>query len=320
MIILRQPSEFPITLEYGGLSASTDYSLRIYDSHTTLLYFYDVTSDGDGNISQVLDQYFEKFDDEYAVYVYTVDVDGNPDETVVIDNLTIRRPYVNPYLLGDTAGEDEAAIYNERIARSIIDAITGGFYYTYDTIDIVGLGGDYLPVPNRISRINYVYRNNLKVYDRFASASVVQDTYFVTSDHAAVTIRQEGLYNRQEGKAVDLPLAASDSFNLYNDSDDPIAALTKVREFDLFPKGYDFTVVGEFGWAVVPVDIQEATKLLINDISCNNLSYVNKYVTEYRTDQFTIKYADLAWQGTGNRIVDQILQGYQSNFYKLGVL
>ena len=320
MIILRQPSEFPITLQYDGLDPLTEYALKIYSTKSELVAEYDVTSDSNGTISQELEKFFEKFDDEYAVNVFSLDGEGEPEDTVVMDNLSIKRPYVNPYLLGNTPGEDDAAIINERIARAIIDAIAGGFYYTYDTIDITALGGDYLPVPNRINRINYVYRNNMKVYDRFASASVVQDVYFVTADHAAITIQQEGLYNRSESKPVDLPLAASDSFNLYNDSDDPIAALTKVREFDLFPSGYDFTITGEFGYPVVPVDIQEATKLLINDISCNNLSYVNKYITEYRTDQFTVKYSDLAWQGTGNRIVDQILQGYTTNFYKLGVL
>lgn len=320
MIILRQPSEFPITLQYDGLDPLTDYTLKIYSTKSELVAEYDVTSDSNGTISQELEKFFEKFDDDYAVNVFSLDGDGEPENTVVMDNLSIKRPYVNPYLVGETPGEDEEAIYNERIARAIIDAITGGFYYTSDTIQITALGGDYLSVPNRINRINYVYRNNLQVYDRFASASVVQDTYFITPDHAAITIQQEGLYNRSESKPVSLPLAASDSFNLYNDADDPIAALTKVREFDLFPEGYDFIISGEFGYPVVPSDIQDATKMLMRDISCNNLSYVNKYVTEYRTDQFTVKYSDLAWQGTGNRIVDQILQGYTANFYKLGVL
>lgn len=320
MIFLRQPSEFPLTLEYSGLTPSTDYLLRIYGTDSVLLYSYDVTSDSSGNISQELDQYFEKFDGEYAVNVFSLDVDENPENIVVIDNLSIKRPYVDPYAIGNTAGEDQEAIYNERIARSIIDGVTGGFYYTYDSVDITGLGGDYLAVPNRINRINYVYRNNLKVYDRFASASVVQDSYFVTSDNSAITIQQYGLYNRSESKPVALPLAASDSFNLYNDSDDPIAALTKIREFDLFPSGYDFTIVGEFGYPVVPLDIQEATKLLIDDINCGRTSHIDKYIKEYKTDQFTIKYDDLVYSGTGNRIVDQILQGHKSNFYKIGVL
>lgn len=320
MIVLRQPSSFPITLTYEGLSASTDYSMRIYDDTAVLLYSYDVTSDGDGTVSQEIDQSFEKYDSEYVVYVYSLDSEDEPEDTVVIDNLAIKRPYTNPLLLGDTAGEDEEAIYNERIARAIIDSMTGGFYYTYDTVETVGLGGDYLPMPNRINRINHVYKNNMLVYNRFASASVVQDEYIVAPDNAAITIKQEGLYNRSQSKPVDLPLAASDSFNLYNDSDDPIAALTKVKEFDLFPKDYDYTVVGEFGYPVVPVDIQEATKMLINDLECGKLSYIDKYITEYKTDQFTIKYSDMAWKGTGNRIVDEILQSYTNNFYKLGVL
>lgn len=319
MIILRQPP-FPIILEYSGLEASTDYALHIYDDKSVLMFEFDVTSDSNGEISQQLEKYFEKFDAEYAVYIYSLDSDDEPDETVLIDSLTIKRPYVNPYLLGDTFEEDDEAIYNERIARSIIDSMTGGFYYKDSTVELVGMGGDYLAMPERINRINYIYKNNMKVYDRFVSASVVQDEYVITPDYTAITIKQEGLYNRSQSKPVDLPLAASDSFNLYNDSDDPIAALTKVREFDLFPQDYDYVVTGEFGYPVVPLDIQEATKILMNDLQCNKLSYVNKYISDYRTDQFSIRYNELAWQGTGNKIVDQILKGYTTNFYKLGVL
>jgi hypothetical protein len=94
----------------------------------------------------------------------------------------------------------------------------------------------------------------------------------------------------------------------------------KIREFDLFPKDYDFVITGEFGWPVVPLDIQEATKMLINDMECNKSQYLSKYIKEYKTDQFTIKYDDLAWKGTGNMMVDQILSAYQNSFDKMGVL
>lgn len=319
MNLLRQ-TPFPLTVSYSGLTATTDYNMRIYSDNSTLLYSYDVTSDGNGVVSKDLDQYFEKFDSTYALYIYALDGDGEPDTTEVIDTLTIKRPYINPLDLGSTEQEDQSYTNHERLARAIIDSITGGFYYYDDTIEIQGKGGDYLVVPGRINRLNYVYRNNQKVYDRFAPEDTVQDIYFVTSDHTAITVQEEGLYNRSLGKPVDLPLAASDSFNLYNDSDDPIAALTKVREFDVFPKDYDFIITGEFGWPVVPLDIQEATRLLIDDISCNKLQHVSKYIKEYKTDQFTIKYEDMAWKGTGNMMVDSILSGYQTNFDKLGVL
>ena len=61
MIILRQPSEFPITLEYSGLDSSTEYALKIYSTKSELVAEYDVISDGNGTISQELDKSFEKF-------------------------------------------------------------------------------------------------------------------------------------------------------------------------------------------------------------------------------------------------------------------
>jgi hypothetical protein len=85
-------------------------------------------------------------------------------------------------------------------------------------------------------------------------------------------------------------------------------------------KEYDYVITGEFGWPVVPQDIQDATRMLINDISCNKLQYVSQYIKEYKTDQFTIKYDDLASSGTGNMLVDKILSQYNNNFQRMGVL
>lgn len=318
MYILRQPP-FPIVVEYSGLDPEEDFLMQIYSDKSKLMYEFEVVSDSSGVVTQELPKYFSKFDGKYSLYIYSL-LNEEPDEAVVIDTLSIYRPYVNPFDLGQTDEEDEEAIYKERIVRSIIDVVTGGFYYYDDTVQTVGLGADYLPMPNRINRVNYVYRNNVKVYDRFASSDVKQDIYVVTTDHAAITIKKDGTYNRLQSAPQALPLGASDSFNLYGDSNDPIAALTQIREFALFPKDYDYIVVGEFGWPVVPQDIQDATKMLFDDLSCNKLQYVSQYIKEYRTDQFTIKYDDLAVKGTGNMIVDKILSQYHTNFYKIGVL
>jgi hypothetical protein len=316
MIILRQPP-FPLFLEYSGLNNEQDYVIEIYSNKSVLLYSFHVQSNELGSVYQELPKYFEKFDNDYSVQIFSVDELGVPDNVEIIDTLTVKRPYVNPL---DFEDEDQDYVYQERIARSIIDHVTGGFYYKDDTVETAGLGGDFLAMPNRINRINYVYRNNVKVYDRFADSSVRQDVYVVAPDHAAITIKKEGLYNRHQALPTVLPLGASDSFNLYSDSNDPIAALTKIREFDLFPRDYDYVITGEFGWPVVPQDIQDATRMLMNDISCNKLQYVSQYIKEYKTDQFTIKYDDLAVRGTGNMLVDQILAKYHNNFNKMGVL
>jgi hypothetical protein len=318
MYLLRQPP-FPLVLEYSGLSPEENLLLQIYSDKSRLIYSIEVTSDSQGNVVTELPKYFSRFDAKYSLYLYSL-INEEPDEVVLVDTLSVYRPYLNPYDLGNTDEEDEDAIYKERIVRSIIDVVTGGFYYTDDVVETVGLGADYLPLPNRINRINSVYRNNVKVYDRFASSETKQDIYVVTPDNAAITIKKDGVYNKLQSAPQMLPLAASDSFNLYSDSSDPIAALTQIREFAMFPKDYDYAVFGEFGWPVVPQDIQDATKMLFDDLSCNKLQYVSQYIKEYRTDQFTIKYDDLAVKGTGNMIVDKILSQYHTNFYKIGVI
>jgi len=316
MILLRQPP-FPLFVEYSGLEPDTKYLLEIYSDKSRLVYSFELESNGLGEISQELPKYFEKFDNAYSVHVYSLDELDHPENSEIIDTLTIQRPYINPL---DITDEDQDYAYQERIARSIIDYVTGGFYYKDDVVETAGLGGDFLSMPNRINKVNYVYRNNVKVYDRFADETVKQDIYVITPDHTAITIKKEGIYNRHQALPTVLPLGASDSFNLYSDSNDPIAALTKIREFDLFPREYDYVVVGEFGWPVIPQDIQDAARMLMNDISCNKLQYVSQYIKEYKTDQFTIKYDDLAVRGTGNMLVDQILSKYHNNFNKIGVL
>jgi hypothetical protein len=316
MILLRQPP-FPLSLQYSGLDPETEYILEIYTNKSVLLYSFRIESNEDGEIYKEIPKYFEKFDADYSLYVYSVDSGGNAEDTKVIDTLTIKRPYINPMVSNPFDSELE---YQERVARMVIDHATGGFYYKDDTVESFGLGGDFLSMPNRINKINQVYKNNVKVYDRFAEEDVFQEVYVISPDHSAITIFKEGVYNRTQNYPQSLPLAASDSFNLYSDSSDPIAALTKIKEFDLFPKDYDYVITGEFGWPVVPQDIQDATRMLIDDISCGKLQYVSQYIKEYKTDQFTIKYDDLSVKGTGNLIVDQILSKYQNNFYRMGVL
>jgi hypothetical protein len=60
--------------------------------------------------------------------------------------------------------------------------------------------------------------------------------------------------------------------------------------------------------------------MLIEDLKCGNNDYFKRFVTQYNTDQFSIKYSDAFLQGTGNNIVDKILNGYKGNVIKPGVL
>lgn len=318
MNILRQPP-FPLEVSYDGLTPTTDYALEIYDDHTELQLSVTVTSDPNGVVSYELPTIFEKYDETYSLYIYTLDLDDEPDETVVVDNLYIYRPYINPITLADIDCDEEEYINLERTARQIIDTLVGGFYYTKGEVEAVGLGADYLPLPKRANKINAVYQNNVKVYDRIDPIDG-QYTYVLSPDKTALTIYVANEYNRLQSKEVRLPIAASDSFMLYGDDYDAVQALTEVKGAAMFPKDWDYTIYGEWGWPVVPQDIKDATKMLIDDMKCGKLSYVQKYVTEYQTDQFRVKYSDMSLKGTGNLLVDKILESYSIPIYRLGVL
>lgn len=320
MNIFRQPP-FPLEIFYEELDSNTDYLLEIYDDHTFLKISETVTSDVNGEITYELPSYFEKYDESYSIQIYSLDEEDEPDQTIIMDNLYIYRPYFNPLTIGEDLDETEQQVYIEleRSARQIIDSLVGGFYYKQGEIETSGLGTDYLPLFKRTNRINQVYENNVKIYDRLDPVSG-QNTYILSPDKTALTVYVEGSYNRQQSKQVRLPIGASDSFMLYGDDYDQILSLTEIKGPSLFPKNWNYTVYGDFGWPVVPQDIKDATMLLMNDIKGGKLDYINKYISEYQTDQFKLKYSDLSLKGSGNLLVDKILENYSIPIYRLGVI
>jgi hypothetical protein len=319
MDLLRQ-TPFNFSISFSVPSISTDYILEIYGNSGSAIVSEVLTSSVSGVITYELPMGFQKYDGSYPVYIYTIDVDDLADETVVIDTLYIYRPYINPITLS-TGTDCDAAEYTqlEKTARFILDTLVGGFYYESKAIELTGLGLDYLPLPKKASRINYVYQNNVAVYNRLVPLSG-QYTYLISPDKTSLTIDLVGEYNKKESRSVQLPMAASDSLMLSSENYDQVISLTNGGGSSFFPKGADFTIYGEWGWPVVPQEIKEATRILIDDIKCGRLAYVSRYVTEYETDQFRVKYGDLASSGSGNLIVDKIIQKYSIPIYRLGVL
>ena len=61
-------------------------------------------------------------------------------------------------------------------------------------------------------------------------------------------------------------------------------------------------------------------KMLIEDIKCGKLDYYKRYVKAYSTEQFKIEYDKRLLDGTGNILVDKILDKYVNNISKPWVL
>jgi hypothetical protein len=74
------------------------------------------------------------------------------------------------------------------------------------------------------------------------------------------------------------------------------------------------------GFRAVPPDIEAATRMLIDDLDCGKLDYYKRYITSYNTDQFRIQFDKSMLNGTGNVVVDRILDKYIKSITKIGVL
>lgn len=320
MEALRVPP-YPILVTYTVVEPNTDHIVEIKDKdRNDVLAEYEVESSADSKISIELAGDFTKYDDSYYLVVYQGSADQ--DSIVVEDNLEIKRPYVNPNKLASTASEVAEYAKHERIARAIIDSITGGFYYKVEWLDKTGQGTDYLPIWDRTYKILKAYENSSLVYDVTLEEPILGEwSYELTKDKTAImkNTATPGLVgNRSEQKGLNLHVAPSDSFNVY-DTDYSENAYT-FSTGAAFPEGWDYLFLLETGYKVVPHDIYEAALMLIDDISCGKIDYYKRYVTSYNTEQFRVQFDKTVLDGTGNMLVDKILDKYKQSITRIGIL
>ena len=131
--------------------------------------------------------------------------------------------------------------------------------------------------------------------------------FAISANNSAIIKVVTGDYNRHESTPTRVPLAAGD-LNYYG------------RSGTSFPKGNDYTFVLDVGYKAVPPDVEQAAIMLIDDLKCGRNEYWKRFVTQYDTDQFSIKYSPAFLKGTGNLIVDKILDNYKGNVIKPGVI
>jgi hypothetical protein len=332
-IVLRLPP-YPLSVTYKVPDETADYILVIEDvgEQREIEEFVSgesgLTSSSEGTITYELSGDFVKYDKSYAVTVYE-DIDGERGDIVVEDNLQIERPYINPTELATANNETSAtdiAKYKEyeSLARAIIDTVVGGFYYRRKYIEVVGQETDYIPLWDRTHKILKVYENAELVYDLSDTENgpaLGDFNYLITKDKTAITkdpVQSIDSLNRAERRPARIPVASSDSFAIFDTEDS--GNVQTITAGVGFPNGTDYIFLVEEGYKVVPIDIQDATKLLINDIKCGKLDYYKRYVKNYSTDQFKIEYDKRMIEGTGNIIVDKILSKYVDNIVRPGVL
>jgi hypothetical protein len=318
MEVLRVPP-YPITTTWDVPEANAQYTIYVEDLVDHSFETLTVTSDANSKIQYILPRSKAQFDREFLFRVHEVDING---EIVVDSNLTVYRPYVDPNMLGTTASEIMEYKELEIVARSIIDTFlqegsgTGGAFYNHKLIiQQVGQGTDYFPLWHNTNRVLKVYENNVLVYD-YDTKTDWELQYAVTLDNTSIyrfpkseLTSPTSEYNRTEYSPTHLPIGMGD-LGFYGRSGYGVA----------FPKGYDYVFIVDAGYKAIPPDVELATKYLIEDIKCGNNDYWKRFITQYSTDQFDVKFAPQFLEGTGNIIVDKILSNYKGNLLKPGIL
>jgi hypothetical protein len=248
-----------------------------------------------------------RYDNNYRVEIFKI-VSGI-EIAIHEEFYELIRPYVDPNTLGTTASEIAEYKVLELVARSMIDTFCPeGFYNKKITVVGTGNGSDYFSLWEKVYRVFKVYENNVLVYDR-SNPDLSEYQYAITPDKTAIQrIRADVLeLNRFESTAQNLPVASGD-LGYYG------------YEGISFPSGYDYTFVVDHGYLNVPEDVEYAAKLLIEDLKCGKLDYYTRYVTAYNTDQFRIQFDKAMLGGTGNFLVDKILDKYVKTIVKPGII
>lgn len=292
MEILRVPP-YNLSVTLAVSEPSTEYEYTLTDTSDGSVVSGTLTSNSSSNVSLSLPSTHD------AQYLLSVD-----DEELVYD---VVRPYVDPNTKGTTASEIAEYAKHEELARAIIDSVViEGFYYKKKAIQTVGLGADYIPLWVDAKKLVRLYENNVLVFDA-ADPDSYEKSYGLSDDKTAIIESYADLINRYEGAPNFLPAAESDMLDMK-------------YVYRGFPRTFDYTIVVEHGYKKVPNDIVRATELLVEDISCGKLDYYKRYIADYNTDQFKIKFDSRVFEGTGNIIVDKILSKYAKSIRSLGVL
>lgn len=303
MEVLRVPP-YPLTTTWNLPIANYEYIVYVEDLVDHSVTETNIFSDANGKLIYEIPLEQAQYDRKFFIKFY----DTEHQHTLYEENLDIVRPYTDPAKLGTTASEIAEYQILEMVARSIIDTIvTDGFYNQKHIVQRNGDGSDYFAIWEDLNKVLKVYENNVLVFDVDTPETNLVD-YKLTFDNSAIERVVLDQYNRMEQGAPVLKVAFGD-----------LGYIGSGRTVD-FPRGYDYTFVLDIGYRAIPPDVEYATKLLIEDLKCGKLDYYKRYVTSYNTDQYKINFDKKMFDGTGNMIVDKILDKYVKTIAKPGVI
>ena len=183
-------------------------------------------------------------------------------------------------------------IMAEQVARTIINNYTSlNFGKRYGSQEIFGSGSDALELVEKMIDIDKVYENTSLTIDYTASPTYNSFGFDVELSPT--------------GKAVRIINDFADV--RYDNQVDPT-----IVYYGKFRKNARYTIVGEIGYSYVPQDIKLCSLLLCGDLLSNDAAWRTKYLKKVNLAEVSFEIGGGAFNGTGNVIVDGILDQYRN--------
>jgi len=189
---------------------------------------------------------------------------------------------------------EQEIVAAEFLARMQIENYTGQtFGRVYGDQEIWGNGSDALELNERALTIDQIYENGQLVIDN--TQDPVYNTFGwpveITTTYRAIRIVNadyEGIIS-------------------YDNVVDPTVDL-----YGRFRAANRYRVYGQKGWNYVPQDVRRCTVILAGDHLSQDAMWRQKYLKKVDLSEISFELAAGAFNGTGNALVDQILDQYRN--------
>jgi hypothetical protein len=182
----------------------------------------------------------------------------------------------------------------EKIARLQIEGYAGqAFGRAWGQQEIFGNGSDALELVQRMISVERLYENGRLVID-YTTDPVVNTFGWnveLTPTNRAIRILNQDYNN----------------FINYDNQIDPVNMYV-----GRFRDRSRYMVYGELGWTYVPSDVSTCAKILAGDYLAQDSQWRNKYLKKINLSEISFELAGGAFNGTGNVIVDGILDSYRN--------
>jgi hypothetical protein len=181
----------------------------------------------------------------------------------------------------------------ERYARKLVEDYTQQQFYLYPyTKTIYGDDSDTIILPFKLNRIYQIYSNVVLLVDNLSTPKIISWLYepIISETGFGIRINRVSLLDNSVYVANGLvPPTINDTY------------------VGAFSRNTKYKIVGEFGWDLVPAQVQMATIELMKDYFSKDKVWRNKYIKSIKTFDWSFEYNNSASKGTGNLYADQLL-------------